>query len=80
MGRPTSGGRTEGPGSSPRWIKSSLSFSNGNCVEVADLSQGTVGVRDSKDPAGPVLRFTPGEWQAFLGGVHLGEFDRFGTA
>lgn len=59
----------------PHWVKSSLSFSNGNCVEVAALEDGVTGVRDSKDPSGPVLRFTPGEWHAFLGGVRLGEFD-----
>ena len=67
---------TSGAGLS--WIKSSLSFSNGNCVEVASLSDGEVGVRDSKDPSGPVLRFTPEEWHAFLGGARKGEFDRFG--
>ena len=60
------------------WIKSSLSFSNSNCVEIATLPGGGVGVRDSKDPSGPVLRFTPGEWQAFVGGAHNGEFDHFG--
>jgi len=59
------------------WIKSSLSFSNGNCVEVATLQEGHVGVRDSKDSAGPVLRFTPSEWDAFLDGVRNGEFDSF---
>jgi Domain of unknown function (DUF397) len=62
------------------WVKSSLSMSNGNCVEVASLSGGGIGVRDSKDTEGPVLRFTPGEWQAFLGGVRNGEFDHFGDA
>jgi hypothetical protein len=62
------------------WVKSSLSMSNGNCVEVASLSGGGIGVRDSKDTEGPVLRFTPGEWQAFLGGVRNGEFDHFGEA
>lgn len=60
-----------------RWVKSSLSFSNGNCVEVASLGGGQIGVRDSKDVTGPVLRFTPGEWRAFLGGAQNGEFDRF---
>jgi hypothetical protein len=71
--------RPEGPSSSGlSWIKSSLSFSNSNCVEVASLPDGGVGVRDSKDPSGPVLRFTPGEWHAFLGGARNGEFDRFG--
>lgn len=61
------------------WVKSSLSFSNGACVEVAGLPDGIVGVRHSKDPGGPVLRFTPAEWQAFLGGARLGEFDGFGA-
>jgi len=60
------------------WAKSSLSFSNGNCVEVAVLPGGAVGVRSSRDPEGPVLSFTRGEWDAFLGGVRLGEFDGFG--
>ena len=75
MARLTPGG---GPGSDPRWIKSSLSFSNGNCVEVASLPHGEIGVRDSKDPEGAVLRFTSDEWHAFLGGVRNGEFDSFG--
>ena len=69
------GGRPETPGSAPHWIKSSLSFSNGNCVEVASLPGGGIGVRDSKDAEGPVLRFTPDEWRAFLGGARNGEFD-----
>lgn len=60
------------------WVKSSLSFCNSNCVEVANLPGGHIGVRDSKDTEGPVLRFTPGEWHAFLGGVRNGEFDTFG--
>ena len=62
------------------WVRSSLSFSNGNCVEVAELSGGSVAVRNSRDPEGPVLTFTRGEWEAFLGGARLGEFDRFGSA
>jgi Domain of unknown function (DUF397) len=78
--RLTPGGRPVGkPVSDSRWIKSSLSFSNGNCVEVANLPHGEIGVRDSKDPKGAVLRFTPDEWHAFLGGVRNGEFDRFGS-
>ena len=63
--------------SSGSWIKSSLSYGCGNCVEVAGLSGGEVGVRNSRDSAGPVLVFTPDEWHAFLGGVRNGEFDRF---
>ena len=65
-------------GPPPCWVKSSLSFANGNCVEVADLGGGAVGVRNSRDPDGGTLVFTPGEWDAFIGGVRGGEFDRFG--
>ncbi len=65
------------PGSGSYWIKSSLSYANGNCVEVASLPDGEIGVRNSRDSTGPVLRFTSGEWHDFLGGVRNGEFDRF---
>ena len=77
MGRTTHGSAPEGSGSD--WVKSSLSFSNGNCVEVADLAGGGIGVRNSRHPEGAVLAFTPDEWHAFIGGVRNGEFDRFGT-
>lgn len=68
------------PGSGSPWTKSSFSFANGNCVEVAGLPDGGIGVRDSKNTEGPVLRFTSDEWTAFLGGVRNGEFDRFGSS
>jgi hypothetical protein len=67
-----------GPPPRPNWIKSTLSFSNGACVEVASLPGGQVGMRDSQDCGGPVLAFAPAEWHAFIGGVRNGEFDRFG--
>ena len=57
------------------WKKSTRSAVNGNCVEVATLDGGHVGVRDSKNQSGPVLVFTPDEWSAFVGGVRDGEFD-----
>ncbi|WP_345409417.1 DUF397 domain-containing protein [Nonomuraea salmonea] len=47
-----------------------------DCVEVATNLPGMIAVRDSKNPAGSALVFTPDEWRAFLGGVKLGEFDR----
>jgi hypothetical protein len=59
------------------WVKSSLSFSNGNCVEVARLPGDEIGVRNSRDPDGPVLTFAPGEWDVFVGRARLGEFGRF---
>ncbi len=75
---PTLGSPPERPGSGSYWVKSSLSFSNGNCVEVASLPDGRIGVRNSRDAEGPVLRFTSDEWHAFLGGARNGEFDGFG--
>ncbi|GAA4184396.1 DUF397 domain-containing protein [Streptosporangium oxazolinicum] len=58
------------------WKKSSLSGgSGGNCVEVAGNFPEAVAVRDSKNPAGPALVFTPGEWSAFLTTVKSGHFD-----
>jgi hypothetical protein len=72
--------RQRGPGSELSWVKSSYSFANGNCVEVANLPGGGIGLRDSKDTEGAILRFTPDEWHAFLGGVRNGEFDNFGSA
>jgi hypothetical protein len=59
-----------------QWRKSSYSGSNGGgCVEVADNLPGIVAVRDSKDPDGPNLVFSPDEWRAFTAGVRSGEFD-----
>jgi hypothetical protein len=59
--------------STARWQTSTYSGANG-CVEVAFVRD-RVAVRDSKDPGGPVLRFTTGEWEAFLAGARDGEFD-----
>ena len=56
------------------WQKARASATNGQCVEVAPLPGGGVAVRDSKNPQGPMLHFTPTEWAAFAGGMAAGEF------
>ncbi|QIS06995.1 DUF397 domain-containing protein [Nocardia brasiliensis] len=58
-----------------QWFTSSRSGSK-DCVEVAFLGGGRVGVRDSKNPGGPALVFTPAEWDTFTSGVADGEFTR----
>jgi hypothetical protein len=57
------------------WYKSSFSTGNGQCVETAPHEEEGIYVRNSRDPEGPVLHFTPQEWTAFLAGVKAGEFD-----
>jgi hypothetical protein len=38
------------------------------------MAEGSVLVRDSKDPEGRVLTFTPAEWEAFATGIVAGDF------
>ena len=56
------------------WRRSTY-CANNSCVEVA-LLDNHIGVRDSKDQDGPVLRFTLTEWTDFLDGTRNGEFDQ----
>ena len=49
----------------PQWRKSSHSGNSGNCIEIAAQPGPAVAVRDSKDPHGPRLAFTPLAWKAF---------------
>ncbi|MFC0860930.1 DUF397 domain-containing protein [Sphaerimonospora cavernae] len=65
---------TDFPGAT--WRKSSRSANNCACVEAAVLNDGRVAVRDSKNPDGPALVFTPVEWDAFIVGAQGGEFTR----
>ncbi|MEU7140477.1 DUF397 domain-containing protein [Nocardia sp. NPDC046473] len=62
--------------STAKWFKSSQSAGGGECVEVAFLDSDMIGVRDSKNPAGPALIFTPTEWATFTASIAAGEFGR----
>jgi hypothetical protein len=73
-GRPTLGAGSRDL-SGAAWRTSSHSQDEGECVETAFLPDGGVAVRHSKDPHGSVLRYTRGEWDAFLKGAKDGEFD-----
>jgi hypothetical protein len=55
------------------WFHPSRSPAEGG-VEVA-VAPGVVGVRNSNNPHGDVLEFTPAEWTAFIEGARAGEFD-----
>jgi hypothetical protein len=55
------------------WRKSSYSASNGgNCIEVARTLPAAIAVRDSKDPDGPRLIFTPQAWATFTAALRTG--------
>lgn len=57
------------------WHKSSRSVGGSDqtdCVEITDLPD-RIAMRDSKDPAGPVLAFTRRQWRAFLYSVQTGQ-------
>jgi hypothetical protein len=57
------------------WRKSSRSGNGAECVEVTTRHPGTVAVRDSKDPRGPVLTVAPAGWQDFVADVKAGRHD-----
>jgi len=59
--------------SGAKWFKSSRSQAGRECVEVAFLDDGVVGVRDSKNPTAPALVFTPTEWDAFTASMTDGD-------
>lgn len=54
-----------------RWLKGCESA---HCVEVAKTGTDVL-IRDSKDPLGPVLRFTREEWENFTDAVKDGTLD-----
>ncbi|NUP51501.1 MAG: DUF397 domain-containing protein [Catenulispora sp.] len=57
------------------WRKSSHSNGATNCVEVAMLADGTVGVRHSRRPDDTVIVYSRSEWAAFVAGVKGEEFE-----
>jgi hypothetical protein len=60
------------------WRKSSYSGSSeGQCVECADVTRTHSGIalRDSKDPTGAALLFTPDAFGGFIAAVKRPEFD-----
>jgi hypothetical protein len=56
------------------WRKARRSMNNGNCAEVAAVP-GIVAMRDSKDPQGPILRYSISSWIPFVAAVRNGKFD-----
>ena len=68
------------------WYKSSHSSNGGDCVEISVMAGGQasadpaasvvrlLAVRDSKDPAGPRLHFTPTAWHTFAHDIKNGAF------
>ncbi|MFG1809945.1 DUF397 domain-containing protein [Streptomyces sp. NPDC049040] len=57
------------------WRKSTHSGGDGgNCIEFAADVPDVIPVRDSKDPQGPALAFTPAAWTAFVDATARGEF------
>ncbi|MGP4084951.1 DUF397 domain-containing protein [Streptomyces sp. KR55] len=58
------------------WLRSSYSTGANNCVETARPDHGPgaglLAVRDSKDPAGPALLFSPESWAGFTASFRCG--------
>ncbi|GGL03894.1 transcriptional regulator [Sphaerisporangium melleum] len=58
------------------WRKARKSGPNqGNCLEVAPLSGGRVGLRDTEAPERAPFVVSASVWDAFIEGAKKGEFD-----
>jgi hypothetical protein len=60
---------------SAAWRKATRSGEAGDCIEVAPLGNGQVGLRDSEHPEKAPYVFSPSAWAAFIDGVKKGEFN-----
>ena len=65
--------KTDAPDITGPWRRSS--FTNDQCVEVAETADGHVVVRNSRAHSEGLLRFTRAELRAFIDGAKAGEFD-----
>ncbi|GAA2060840.1 MULTISPECIES: DUF397 domain-containing protein [Streptomyces] len=57
------------------WRKPWSGTNGGNCVEAMKLADGRVALRQSTDPEGPALIYTPHEIETFIRGAKHGEAD-----
>ena len=57
------------------WRKSPHSNPSGNCVEIAELLDGAIAIRNSRFPDGPALICTRTDFAEFLAGARAGDFD-----
>jgi predicted secreted Zn-dependent protease len=54
--------------------RTALSCDGGACVEVA-ADRNIILMRNSRQPGGPLLQYTPEEWNEFISGIKKGDFD-----
>jgi hypothetical protein len=60
------------------WRKSRHSNPSGNCVEIAELLDGAIAIRNSRFPDGPALICPRTDFAEFLAGARDGDFDTLG--
>jgi predicted secreted Zn-dependent protease len=54
--------------------RTALRCNGGSCVQVAATEQGIL-LGSTRQPAGPVLSYTPDKWHEFIAGIKRGDFD-----
>ncbi|MEU8250553.1 DUF397 domain-containing protein [Nonomuraea sp. NPDC048916] len=57
------------------WRKAKRSGDSGDCIEVAPLPGGHVGIRDTEHPEQAPYVVRESVWKAFVEGAKSGEFD-----